>query len=67
MEFYLLLRRLSRAEYTKSNEYRRHVTMSAVFQSGEVIDVTMDTVSEYYNMVTYFVNYIQDNLKTLLK
>lgn len=67
MEFYMILRRIMRAEYTKSNEFRRHVTMSAVFQTGKVVDVTMDLVNDYYEYTKKFVIYIDENMKEIMK
>jgi len=61
IEFYLLLRRLSRAEYTRKNEYRRHVTMTAIFNSGEIIEVTMDIIHDYYGKTKEFLEYVKEN------
>lgn len=63
IDFYLLLRRLTRAEYTRRNEYRRHVTMTAIFQSGEIIEVTMDTMQDYYKKAKEFLEYIEKKYK----
>lgn len=45
---YLLLRKISRAEYKKSSEYRRHVTMTAITDEG-VYAVDIDKISEYFH------------------
>jgi|SRR3989338_151257 len=62
MDFYIFLRRLNNAEYTKKNEYRRHVTMTAVFPSGEIVDVTMDTIHGYYDKASQFLLYLKENI-----
>ena len=40
---YLLLRKLRRAQYGKRNEFRRHVTMSAMVD-GKLIEVNIDNI-----------------------
>ncbi|NQV08763.1 hypothetical protein HQ529_02840 [Candidatus Woesearchaeota archaeon] len=60
IDFYLLLRRLSRAEYTRRNEYRRHVTMTAIFNSGEIMEINMDIINEYFEKAKIFVEYIEE-------
>jgi len=62
IDFYIFLRKLNNAEYTKSNEYRRHVTMTAIFPSGETQEVTMDIIHDYYDKVKEFVKYVGENL-----
>ncbi len=62
IDFYIYLRKLNHAEYTKSNEYRRHVTMTAIFPSGETQEVTMDIIHDYYDKVKEFVKYVGENL-----
>ena len=40
-------RRLNRAEYEKSNEFRRHVTMT-VFDGDVTHEIKMDNLTQYY-------------------
>lgn len=58
LDFYLLLRKLSRADYTRSNEFRRHVTMTATVD-GQVIEITIDIIHEYYNKAKAFIEMVQ--------
>lgn len=48
LELYTLFRKISRAEYGKREEYRRHVTMIANLDDGSTIDVDIDLLVEYY-------------------
>ena len=51
---YLLMRKISRAEYKKSSEYRRHVTMTATTDEGiHMIDI--DKSKELFFKVKQFV------------
>ena len=58
IEKYLLLRKLRRANYEKSNEFRRHVTMTAVVD-GKVIAVNIDNVTEDFHKLKDFLEYIE--------
>jgi len=58
LNFYLLLRRLSRAEYTKREEYRRHVTMIASLDNGEIVEVNIDILKEYYDKTKLILDFI---------
>jgi len=61
LEFYILIKTLSKAEYNSINEYRRHVTLIAQLDEGEY-HVHIDKVTEFYkNMKEYF-----DYIKALM-
>ena len=53
-----LLLKLRRAKYAVREEFRRHVTMIATLDSKEVLEVSIDTVSEYYRKTREFVDYV---------
>lgn len=57
--FYMYLRKISKAEYKKSREYRRHVTMSALIDEG-IINIEIDTVREYYDKTKNYVDYAEE-------
>ena len=57
-DFYLLLRQIDKAEYTKSQEYRRHVTMTAKLED-QTIEVTIDIITDYFNKTKEFFNYVE--------
>ena len=59
VNFYLMLRKLSRAEYTKKEEFRRHVTMIAVIDNGEIVNVDIDTLKEYYLKTRNFIDFVK--------
>lgn len=62
VNFYLMLRKLSRAEYTKKEEFRRHVTMIAVIDKGEIVNVDIDTLKEYYLKTRNFIELVRNML-----
>ena len=55
INFYLRLRKLSKAEYSKREEFRRHVTMIATIDKGEVVEVSIDILKEYYDRTKNFI------------
>jgi hypothetical protein len=58
VDLYLKLRKMLKVEYTKKEEYRRHVAM-IVNLNGETIDVNIDLLKEYYEKSKQFVNFVK--------
>jgi hypothetical protein len=58
MEKYLLLRKLRRASHEKSNEFRRHVTMTAVIDK-KVVEVNIDNITEDFHELKSFIDYVE--------
>jgi len=55
--FYLLLRDLSQAKYTRREEFRRHVTMIAEVR-GSLVEINIDILYEYYDKIKEFYAYL---------
>lgn len=64
MEFYVLLRKIDKAVFEKAQEFRRHVTMTAVVD-GQKIEVTIDIINEYFKKVKEFVTFAEKLLGEL--
>ena len=58
IDHYLFLRRLSRADYEKINEFRRHVTMIANV-SDKTYNIDIDTITEYFGTTKKYVEQIE--------
>lgn len=58
--FAMMLRKISKADYKRSNEFRRHVTMTAITDSG-IVNINLDVIKEYYERTVDYINYV-DNL-----
>lgn len=56
LEFYMILRKISRAQYKRINEYRRHVTMIATVDEA-IVNIDIDEISCYYERTTECVDY----------
>lgn len=59
INFYILLRKLSKAEYAKREEFRRHVTMIATIDKGEIVEVSIDVLKEYYERTRKFISLVK--------
>lgn len=59
INFYILLRKLSKAEYAKREEFRRHVTMIATIDKGEIVEVSIDVLKEYYEKTRGFISLVK--------
>lgn len=57
--FYQLLRQFNQAEYTAHKEFRRHVSMRAVFANGDVKELNIDIITEYYAKTKQFLEHIR--------
>jgi len=57
-DFYLLLRKISKAKFDRAREYRRHVTMTAHMEGGEKIEVTIDIITDYFAKTKDFLNHV---------
>lgn len=58
MNLYLKLRRIIRADYTKREEFRRHVTMTSTLDNGEIVETDIDILKEHYATVKKFIDYV---------
>ncbi|MBN1157389.1 hypothetical protein JXA85_07230 [Candidatus Woesearchaeota archaeon] len=63
LDFYIMLRKITRSEFSKSNEFRRHVTMTVRFDTGEVLEVNIDKIHEYYDYTKQIVDYCLNEKK----
>ena len=59
INFYTLLRKLSKAEYTRREEFRRHVTMIATIDKGEIVEVNIDSLKEDYEKTKNFITFVR--------
>ena len=62
VDFYLLLRDLSQAKYTRREEYRRHVTMIADLGKEEPFEVNIDVLYEWHEKMKLFIEYLEEEV-----
>lgn len=63
IDFYHLLRDLSRADFRRRKEFRRHVTMTALLQDGEM-EINIDIITDYYKRSKIFLKLVEKILET---
>lgn len=61
LEFYIFLRKLYRADFTRSSEFRKNVTMTSTLSDGSIEYIGLDSVTEFYEKAKAFVHHIRDN------
>ncbi|MBI4441627.1 hypothetical protein HY639_05650 [Candidatus Woesearchaeota archaeon] len=54
VDFYLYLRKLIRAEFISSQEFRRHVTMTVSMKEEVPIDINIDKINEFYDKIKQY-------------
>ena len=59
IKLYDLLKSIDTAEYSKKEEYRKHVTLIAHLPKGD-IDVDIPSITEYFRQTKDFVNQINN-------
>lgn len=61
-DLYVKLRKILNSEYTKREEYRRHVTMT-VFVDSQQIEVNIDYLKEQYETSREFIRLVRGIIK----
>jgi hypothetical protein len=56
IDFYLSLRKINKAEFTRRQEFRRHVTMSALLEDGRITELNIDVIHDYYLKTKAFID-----------
>ncbi len=58
LNLYILFRKIKKAKFNRALEYRRHVTMTAFLDEGEV-EISIDIISEYFEKTKEFIDYCE--------
>jgi len=62
-DFFIKLRRMSKADFSRECEFRRHVTMTVVVED-EMFKVDIDTVTAWYHELKELCEYIEKKMET---
>jgi len=54
LSLYLLLKKADKARFDKSQEFRRHVTMTAHLDTNDKIEINIDIITDYFEKVKEF-------------
>lgn len=63
-DFYIFLRKANLSDFTSIQEFRRNVTMTLTVED-EPLDVTIDTVTEYYKQTRDYMDYVREDVLKL--
>ena len=61
MDLYVLFRKIDRARFDKAREFRRHVTMTAYLDEGE-IELNIDIIGDYFSKTKQFIEYVNTKI-----
>lgn len=59
INFYFMLCRINRANYSKKEEFRKNVTLIVILENGEVINVNIEMLYSYFEKTKEFVSFIE--------
>jgi hypothetical protein len=59
IEFFMLLRKITKAKFDRAQEYRRHVTMTAHFEEQQA-EITIDIIGDYFRKTKEFLDYVSE-------
>lgn len=60
MNFYMMLHRIMKAEYTKTREFRRNVAMVTIFDDKNIsMNINIDAMYDFYKRAKAFTDYVE--------
>ena len=63
IDFYLLLKKIDRAEYTRKEEFKKGVKLIAMDDDGETWEVNIEKLYEFFEKTKDFIKYVEENYK----
>lgn len=58
LDFYYFIRKINKAEFTRRQEFRRHVTMAVVLDDGRMVELDIDLINDYYDKAKSFIDFV---------
>jgi len=58
-DFFMKLRKIDKAKFERSSEFRRHVTMTAVLPDDEIVKLDIDTVTADFKRLKEFIEHVE--------
>ena len=59
IRFHQMLRRVNRADFSRKNEYRRHVTMT-VIDGPDIMEIKIETLTDYYQQIKEYFRVVKE-------
>ncbi|MBS3143360.1 hypothetical protein J4446_00570 [Candidatus Woesearchaeota archaeon] len=63
IDFYLFLKKIDRAEYTKREEFKKNVRLIVMDEDEESYEIDIEKLYEFYEKTKDFVKYVEDSYK----
>jgi len=63
IDFYLMLKRVDRAEYTKKEEFKKNVRLVVMDDNGITYEINIEKLYEFYEKTKDFIRYVEENYK----
>ena len=63
IDFYLILKKIDRAEYTRKEEYKKGVKLIAIDENEETWEINIEKLHEFFEKTKEFVKYVEENYK----
>jgi len=63
INFYLLLKKIDRAEYTKKEEFKKNVRLIVMDHDEESYEINIEKLYEFYERTKEFVSYVEEKYK----
>jgi|SRR3989344_3796835 len=63
IDFYLILKKIDRAEYTRKEEYKKGVKLIAIDENEETWEINIEKLYEFFEKTKEFVKYVEENYK----
>jgi len=63
IDFYLMLKKVDRAEFTKREEFKKNVRLVIVDENDETFEINIEKLYEFFEKTKEFIKYVEDNYK----
>ncbi len=63
INFYLLLKKIDRAEFTKKEEFKKNVRLVVLDENDETFEINIEKLYEFFEKTKEFMKYVEENYK----
>src|SRR3989344_5060434 len=63
INFYLLLKKIDRTEFTKKEEFKKNVRLVVMDENGESFEINIEKLYEFFEKTRDFIRYVEENYK----
>ena len=63
INFYLMLKRVDRAEFTKKEEFKKNVRLVVMDENEETFEINIEKLYEFFEKTKDFMRFVEENYK----